>query len=89
MKKKKMIFWLLLVFFFGIFFIREQAMLNQLDKVKKYNTEQLNMVKQQSNALQNQVEITKRSDFIENLAREKLGLVKPGDIIFIDRNKKK
>lgn len=88
MKKKKMIFWILLVLFFGIFFIREQLMLNQLGRVQKENLNQLNLVKEQNTQLLNEVKLSKRSDFIEAQAREKLGLVKPGDIIFIDKSKK-
>jgi cell division protein DivIC len=88
-KKKKIVFWLLILFFFGIFFIREQFMLRQLSEVKKHNQEQLKLVTEQNVQLRNQIKLTKRSDYIENLAREKLGLIKPGEILFIDKDKKR
>jgi cell division protein DivIC len=88
-KKKKIMFWLFILLFFGIFFAKEQFMLHQLGDVKKQNQDNLNFVTEQNVQLQNQVKLTKRSDYIENLAREKLGLVKPGEILFIDKDKKR
>lgn len=89
MKKKKMFFWLLLVFFFGIFFLREQYMLNNLKNVQLDYKDQLTKIQTQNEQLLNEVKLTKGHDYIEGLAREKLGLVKPGEIIFVDKNKKK
>jgi cell division protein DivIC len=89
MKKKKIIFWLLVFFFFGSFFLREQYILYKLDKVQKTYQAQLDKIKKQNQSLLNEVKLSNRSDYIENLAREKLGLAKPGEIIFIDKNKKK
>lgn len=88
MKRKKIIFWVILLLFFGTFFLKEQVILYDLGKVQKTYQEKLNNIKTQNQALQNQVKLSKRSDYIENLAREKLGLAKPGEIIFIDKNKK-
>ena len=89
MKKKKIVFWLLLFFFFGSFFLREQYILYKLSKVQKTYQVQLNNIKKQNQILLNEIKLSKRSDYIENLAREKLGLAKPNEIIFLDKNKKR
>lgn len=88
MKKKKYVFWILLVIFFGIFFMREQYLLYKLNDVNKGYGNQLSKLKIQNQELNNEKLMSKRKDYIENQAREKLGLVKPGEILFIDRNKK-
>lgn len=88
MKKKKYIFWLLLVFFFGGLFMREQYMLYKLGNVNNSYKDQLCKLKIQNAQLNNEKLMTKRKDYIETEAREKLGLVKPGEILFIDKNKK-
>jgi cell division protein DivIC len=89
MKRKKIIFWVLVFFFFGSFFLREQYILYKLDRVQKTYQVQLDNIKKQNQSLLNEVKLSNRSDYIENLAREKLGLAKPGEIIFIDKNKKR
>jgi cell division protein FtsB len=88
MKKKKYVFWIIIVFFFGILFAREQYLMYNLKNVKRDYTIQLSKLKIQNEQLNNQKLITKRNDYIETEAREKLGLVKPGEVLFIDRDKK-
>ena len=60
-----------------------------LNKVKSVYNERLSNIKLQNEQLQNEVKLAKRKDYVENQAREKLGLVKPNEILFIDKNKKK
>jgi cell division protein FtsB len=88
-KKKKRILWMLIFLFIGGFFLREQYMMYNLNKVKSVYSERLSNIKLQNEQLQNEVKLAKRKDYVENQAREKLGLVKPNEILFIDKNKKK
>ncbi|MFZ2679356.1 FtsB family cell division protein, partial [Clostridium sp.] len=55
--------------------------------IKAYN-EVLNKVKTQNLELKEELKISERADYIERLARQKLRLIKPGEILFIDKNKK-
>ena len=89
MKKKRIIFWVVIAFFFGAFFLREQYTLYKLGKVQKLYEEKLANIKSQNEQLLNAVKLTKRADYIENLAREKLKLIKPGEILILDKDKKK
>jgi cell division protein DivIC len=88
-KKKKRILWVLIFLFIGGFFLREQYMMYNLNKVKSVYNERLSNIKLQNEQLQNEIKLAKRKDYVENQAREKLGLVKPNEILFIDKNKKK
>lgn len=87
MKKKKYMFWILLVIFFGIFFFREQYMLGNLKDIRSGYRKQLGQLKIENAELKNERLMTKRKDYIENQARVKLGLVKPGEVLFVDRSK--
>lgn len=87
MKKKKYMFWILLVIFFGIFFFREQYMLGNLKDIRSGYRKQLGQLKIENAELKNERLMTKRKDYIENQARVKLGLVKPGEVLFVDKSK--
>ena len=88
-KNKKRILWVLIFLFIGGFFLREQYMMYNLNKVKSVYNERLSNIKLQNEQLQNEFKLAKRKDYVENQAREKLGLVKQNEILFIDKNKKK
>jgi cell division protein DivIC len=88
-KKKKLIFWLLVAIFFGTIFVRQQIMINRMRQDYLAHEDQLNKLKLQNAQLKEQKVLSKKSDYIEKQAREKLRLVKPGEILFIDQNKPK
>jgi cell division protein DivIC len=89
MKKKKVLLWAIIAIFFGTIFIRQQFMISRLRKEYLAHQEHLGKIKIQSAQLNEQLKQSKKSDYIEKLARQKLGLVKPGEILFIDKNKVK
>lgn len=89
MKKRELVIIICILIFFGVIFIKQQIIINRLNKEYKQYNDQLSKIKMQNEQLNEQFNIMKREDYIEKLARDKLGLVKPGEILFIDRNKKK
>lgn len=89
MKKKKLVVLLLVIVFFGAIFIKQQLIINKLNREYDEYKDQLARVQQQTDQLNEQLKIMQREDYIEKLAREKLRLVKPGEMLFIDKNKKR
>jgi cell division protein DivIC len=88
-KKKKLIFWLLIAVFFGSIFVRQQVMISRIRKDYLAHEDQLNKLRLQNSQLKEQKKQAQKPDYIEKLAREKLRLVKPGEVLFIDQNKPK
>lgn len=89
MKKRELAVIIVILSFFGLIFIKQQIIINRLNKEYKQLGDQLSKLKLQNEQLNEQFNIVKRSDYIEKMAREKLRLVKPGEILFIDKNKQK
>jgi cell division protein FtsB len=82
MKKKRLIFWAVVALFFGIIFIKQQFSIGKLNGQYASYKEQLSKLQFQKNQLNEQLKQTTTDGYVERLAREKLGLVKPGEIIF-------
>jgi cell division protein FtsB len=82
MKKKKIIFWAVVALFFGVIFIKQQISIIKLSKQYVSYKDQLSKLQFQSSQLNEQLKQSTKENFIERLARGKLGLVKPGEIIF-------
>ena len=89
MKKKKRILWYIIFFIFGSIFLRQSIIIYRLNKQYKQYNEQLEKTKLINAQLKDKLNEVKSEDYVEKLAREKLGLVKPGEILFIDKNKKR
>lgn len=86
-KWKKLLFWGVILAFFGSIFIRQQITIAGLnDKHDEYES-QLVQLQEKNDKLTYELQQTQTDDYIEKVAREKLGLVKPGEILFIDKNK--
>lgn len=88
-KNKKLLMWGIIGVLFGSIFVRQQIIISRLNKEYKHNQETLSRLKSQNDQLNEKLKLTERDDYIEKLAREKLMLVKPGEILFIDKNKKR
>lgn len=68
-------------------FIKQQITLNVLND--RYNAviSKENAVREENKKLNNQIKYMETNEFIENEARQKLGLVKKGEIMYIDTAK--
>lgn len=89
MKRKKSLFLLGMAVVFAIILIKQQVTIARLNKQYRQYNEQMSKLKYVNTQLNEELKQTKRNDYIEKMAREKLGLVKPGEILFKDRNKTK
>lgn len=86
-KWKKLLFWGVILAFFGSIFIKQQITIEKLhDKQNQYE-EQLSHLQERNAKLTSQLEQTQSDDYIVKMAREKLGLIKRGEILFIDEDK--
>lgn len=89
MKKKRFIFWGIVIIFFGTIFVKQQIAMIRLDREYKHYDDQLFKLKSINTTLSEELKQTQREDYMERLAREKLGLIKPGEILFKDKSKVK
>jgi cell division protein FtsB len=88
-RKKRLIFYLVICCFFGAIFVRQQFTIYKLNSEYKNYEAQLDKLNTRKAELNEKYKLTQREDYVEKLAREKLGLIKPGEILFIDKNKVK
>jgi cell division protein FtsB len=89
MKRKKSLFLLGMAAVFIVILVKQQITIAKLNKQYKQYNEQMSKLKYVNSQLYEELDQTKRIDYIEKMAREKLGLVKPGEILFKDRNNAK
>lgn len=73
--------------FFGFQIIRDLVTLNELKAEQTALSEQLDSVNDKNAALQKEIDESGTDSFIERLARELLGWVKPGEIKIVEEDK--
>lgn len=90
-KKLKLIhvFLSFLFIYVAVVFFNQSKMLNELEAKKQQNISEVDKLKVEIEDLTHQVDNSNTLEFIERIAREDLGMVKPREIIYIDKNKKK
>ena len=90
-KKKKIRPVMIVLFAFSIYFvytfIEQQVQINKYDSEIEMYTADIENERELVNYYNNQKGNTKSDEYIENVARESLGYVKPYEKIFIDANK--
>ena len=90
-KKKKIRPIMIVLFTFSIYFvytfIEQQVQINKYDSEIEMYTADIENKRELVNDYNNQKGNTKSDEYIENVARESLGYVKPYEKIFIDANK--
>ena len=69
------------IVFFAFSYIRQSITMNRIQKEINNKQFQLDEVKQKNDRLQEEVEkiTSNSSDYIEKLARDRLGMIKPGE----------
>lgn len=92
-RKKKLklihVFLSFLVIYVATVLYNQSKMLDELEAKKQENISEINQLKVEIEDLTQQVETSDTLEFIERIAREDFGMVKPREIIYIDKNKKK
>ena len=87
---KRMLIYAVLAFFAIIFvctFIDQQISLNQKSKEIDELTEMVEAATKETERLQAEVDNLSDPEYIEKVARERLGLVRPNERVFVDSNK--
>ena len=64
----------------------QQIMIYKLSKVKEQKIQEVNNVVQDNEKLKQMIKTSNSDAYIERMAREQLGLVKPGEKVYIDTN---
>lgn len=88
-KKKKTALYIIIFGLFLTIFIQQQVIINRINRKNIELNKSLESAQKQNETLKEHLELTKRDDFLEVQAREKLRLIKPGETLFIDRNNNK
>lgn len=70
----------------GYIVISQEIGMAEMRKAKAQLEEQIKAVQQQDEDINSAIENTKTNEYIENTAREKLGLVKEGEIKFVEKD---
>jgi cell division protein FtsB len=63
--------------------------MEDLEAKKEYNLEEIQALEKEIGNLNEEIENSDTLQFVEKVARDDLGMVKPREIIYIDKNKKK
>jgi cell division protein FtsB len=87
MKKRKLklkhVIYALLVCYVGYTFVSQQFMINRMkDNIDKY-TQQNDKIVESNKYLKDQIEYAKTQEYKEKVAREKMGLIKPGETVYV------
>ena len=78
-----------LVIYLSAIFIHQNTLMNGLED-KKHNTEiEIKELERDIRDLTIEIENSDSLEFVEKVARDDLGMVKPREIIYIDKNKVK
>ncbi|NLN42377.1 MAG: septum formation initiator family protein [Clostridiales bacterium] len=78
---------LLFLGYFGITMLKQEIKLNEQKAEIQHLKEQIAETEEVNAELERLIEYTESEEFIEKVARERLGWVKKGEIIFIEKKK--
>lgn len=81
-------FFTLVIVYCGYILVQQQLTLNAYSADNKYYKDKIDQERKKSESLKNQQAIQNTDEYIERIAREKLGLVKPDEKVFIDISNK-
>lgn len=76
-----------LVIYVGIVFNHQRELLKNLEAKREISEATIKELEADIDALYDEIEMSGTLEFIEKVAREELGMVKPREIIYIDVNK--
>lgn len=78
-----------LFIYVSLIYYNQNKMLDELQAKKAENQEAIHILANEIEDLEYQIENSDSLEFIERIARDDLGMVKPRELIYIDKNKKK
>lgn len=78
-----------LVIYLSAIFIHQNTLINNLEDKKLKTESEIKELERDINQLTKEIENSDSLEFVEKVARDELGMVKPREIIYIDKNKVK
>lgn len=78
-----------LIFYVAIVFNHQRSLFKDLDAKKAMNLAEIDSLEADIKELNEEIETSGTLDFVEKVARDELGMVKPREIVYIDKNKPK
>lgn len=72
-----------------VLFWKQDRLLNELEAKRQDNLLEVENLEKDIKDLEKEIESSNTLKFVEKVAREELGMVKPREIIYIDKNKNK
>lgn len=70
-------------------FINQQGMIKELEKKKTIREEKIGQLNEEIQRVQEKIQYSHTPEYLEKIARDELGMVKPEETIFIDKSKNK
>ncbi|HZK33410.1 MAG TPA: septum formation initiator family protein [Tissierellaceae bacterium] len=71
-----------------VVFWKQEKLLSELEAKKQENVLEVESLEKDIKVLEKEIEESDTLKFVEKVAREELGFVKPRELIYIDKNKK-
>lgn len=87
-KFKNIIFLIVLIYIFASM-AKQKMLLKELNAKKMDLQDEIHHLEEDVNDLEEDIAESNTVDFIEKTARDELGMVKPREIIYVDKNKEK
>lgn len=78
---------ILLILYVGFILLNQRKLMNELNSKKEKIQLEIETLKAEIDALNEEIENSHSLQFVEKVAREELGMVKPREIIYIDKNR--
>lgn len=85
-KIKYIVFFIILINV-GYIFVNQQITINKINKSIAEKQGSIDNLKKENQKLQDEIKLSKTDSYTEKLAREKLGLIKQGEIPVMDSKK--
>lgn len=86
-KRKKAVFtglFLLFVGYIAVILFNQQMQLSYIKSQKQQISQQIEALKEENKLLEQQIKLANTDQYIEKAAREQLGMVKDGEVRYVD-----
>lgn len=80
---------ILFISYLSITFVKQEIQIRELKNKRVKAQKQVDLLEREVDSLKEEIQNSDSLIFIEKIAREELGMVKPREIIVVDKNKKK
>lgn len=78
---------LLLLIYISVVMLNQRKLMKNLQSKKTELQREINMLQKDIDELNHEIENSDSLQFVEKVAREELGMVKPREIIYVDKKK--